>query len=65
MNCKKVLNLYKQTKSPESSSIIYEQRAKSLFNYALHSNKKYYFCDNLRGGMSKQEDYRSRIAMDN
>lgn len=65
MNCKKVLNLYKQTKSPKSSSIIYEHGAKSLSKYALHSNKKYYFCDNIRGGMSKQEDYRSRMAMDN
>lgn len=65
MNCKKVLNLYKQTKSPESSSIIYEQGAKSLSKYAPHSNKKYYFCDNIGGGMSKQEDYRSRMAMDN
>ena len=32
------------------------RRAKSLMKVALHSNKKYYFCNNLGEGMPQDED---------
>jgi hypothetical protein len=38
------------------SANICMDRAKSLLKVALHSNKKYYFCNNLGEGMPQYKD---------